>query len=338
VDFLAALMRRTRRLASARQGGRGSRVLHAALGAAACLALAPGLSSAAEPLRICVPDASPPYSWREARQPRGFDIAVGREVAARMGREARFFWYESGFDRESDQVSEIDAMLSAKLCDLAAGFALYATALDPPSKAVGRTPDYDGAKPLRQRPWIHLQQLGASLAYHNAPMTVVLGPGAAGRSIRTLADLQGLRVGTVASSLGGTILRGYHDGLLRAAAVSLQSIRDPLAGLEAGQYDATLVDLHELDAYRMKNPQTRLVDSGYRHWLSFNLGYALLASDGALLASVNEAIQAGLKEGRFRALAEQVPMSYVPPAEPRVQPPLSFKLLFASDQAPAPQP
>ena len=60
----------------------------AALGLAGLLALASGIATAGEPLRVCVEGAYPPFSWKEADGSlKGFDIDFAMEVCKRLNRE-----------------------------------------------------------------------------------------------------------------------------------------------------------------------------------------------------------------------------------------------------------
>ena len=167
---------------------------------------------AAEALRVCIPDDTPPYSWREKGAEQGFDVAVAQRLAAALKRDLSLFWYDNEYDRESDGTLGVNALLSAGLCEVVAGYTLYAPALGKPWASVARTPGYRGAKPPRQRPWITLGTTIPSRAYHSAQLALIVGPATAGRTVDSLADLSGMKLGTVAGSMGGTILRVLPDG------------------------------------------------------------------------------------------------------------------------------
>ena len=56
----------------------------------------------ADALRVCIPDDTPPYSWRENGAEQGFDVAVAHRLAAALKRDLSLFWYDNDYDRESD--------------------------------------------------------------------------------------------------------------------------------------------------------------------------------------------------------------------------------------------
>ena len=170
---------------------------------------------APEPLAVCVAGGNPPYAARTKGAAAGFDVALAAAVAARLQRPLKLMWYEIEIEKESSPTLEVNALLSAGLCELAAGYVLYAPALGAPAAPTARTPDHDGAKPKRQRPWIKLGPLIASEPYQASVQTVVLRPGLEGASVGSLADLQAFSTGTVSASLAWAILMLYRDGALQ---------------------------------------------------------------------------------------------------------------------------
>lgn len=279
----------------------------------------PGTLNRDAPLRVCVSEDAPPYSWRRGKIENGFDPEVARAVAIRLGRPLSLIWYESKYEKEIAHSTEVNALLSAPICDLLAGFTLYEPSLEPEAD-VARTPDHDGAKPLRQRPWIKLQMLAASRAYHSSPMTIVVARQFAERTIRSMDDLVGMRVGTSAASLGGTLLARYRKGILLKDMVTLRAIDNPLEHLDKGAFDATLVELHALDMYRLRNRNSTLQASAFRHPLNFNMGFVALERNRALLDEVDRAITTFLESGQIATLARESGVTYVPPIVPNVRP------------------
>jgi len=282
---------------------------------------------AQEPLAVCVAEGNAPYAARFKGVASGFDVALAGAIAARLQRPLKLMWYEIEIEKESSPTLEVNALLSAGLCELAAGYVLYEPALGAPAAPTARTPDHDGAKPKRQRPWIKLGPLIASEPYQASALTVVLRPGLEGVSVGSLADLQALRTGTVSASLAGAILMSYRDGALQNKLVSLGWRDDPLAQLEAGKFDAALIELNRLDAYRMRNAGTRLVATGYLLPLRFNLGFAALESRRELIESVNAILRELQAQGRLFAIARDAGLTHVPARAPFVQPEITLQSL-----------
>ena len=108
-----------------------------------------------------------------------------------------------------------------------------------------------------------------------------------------------MRIGAVSGSLAGSILALYRDGALRNKLVSLGWRDDPLAELEAGKFDATLIELNRLDAYRIRRADTRLAATGYLLPFRFNLGFAALESKRDVIESVNAILRELQAQGRL---------------------------------------
>jgi ABC-type amino acid transport substrate-binding protein len=98
-----------------------------------------------------------------------------------------------------------------------------------------------------------------------------------------------------------------------------------LKRLEAGEIDATFVSLHRFDAYRGSNPATRIQYSGFNYPLAFNLGYAALSGNAALLGQVNAALESMRASGEIEKIARASGVTYVEPVQPFVAPPISFR-------------
>jgi ABC-type amino acid transport substrate-binding protein len=117
----------------------------------------------------------------------------------------------------------------------------------------------------------------------------------------------------------------YRDGALQNKLVSLGWRDDPLAQLEAGKFDAALIELNRLDAYRMRNAGTRLVATGYHLPLRFNLGFAAPQSKRELVDSVNAILRELQAQGRLSAIARDAGLPHVPARAPFIQPEITLQ-------------
>ena len=266
----------------------------------------------AQDLRVCMAEENAPLSYKAAKEPRGLDAAVAKAIAAEMGRPLRVVFFESEYDRDKTLAQEVNAMLSSGVCELASGYALFASDLGAPGRAEARTPDFEGAKPRRQRPYIPLRRLANTRAYFAAVMGVVTrGPAI---RVDTLADLQTLKVGVVTGTLAGTALALYRNGVLREQLVTLSQKEDLLAALEAGRFDA----------YRLAHRDTRLALAKYLHPLRINMGFVGLESESAALAAGSRVIDRALASGELARWAEQEGVTWIAPELPDVQPPFGL--------------
>jgi len=268
-----------------------------------------------------------PLSYRAGGEERGLEIAVARAIAAELGRPLKVVFFESQYEREVSLAQEVNAMLSSGVCDLASGYALFAADLGAPSRPNARTPDHDGAKPRRERPFVTLGRLAATRAYYAMAMGVITRE--SGMRVDSLADLQGQRVGAITGTLAGSALHLYRNGVLQKGLVTLSQLDDLLAALEAGRFDATLTPLNKYDAYRLAHPGTRLARAAYVHPLRINLGFVGLESEPAVLAAGSRAIEQAIATGELARWAQAAGVTWVAPEAPDIQPPFSLGSLRA---------
>ncbi len=290
-----------------------------ALAAAALLACGQGM---AQELRVCMAEENAPLSARVGKEARGLDAALAKAIAAAAGWPLKVVFFESEYDRDKTLAQEVNAMLSSGVCDLASGYALFASDLGAPSRAEARTPDYEGAKPRRQRPFVPLQRLAATRAYFAAAMGVVTRDPAL--LVETLADLQNVKVGVVTGTMAGSALALYRNGILQKGLVTLSQREDLLTALEAGRFDATLTALTRYDAYRLAHRDTRLARAKYVHPLRINLGFVGLEAAPAAVAVGSRVIERALANGKLSRWAEQAGVTWIAPEPPDVQPPFGF--------------
>ena len=277
-----------------------------------------GIVAYSSELRVCLDADAPPYSMKRGEREEGFDLRVVHALALRLNRQLRTQWFESEFERESSLARDVNALLSADRCDVVAGYPLFAGGIGPARVPLAPLPRLSGGGGGKRSPPVQLGTLIVSRAYHFVPLEVILGPQDAALKITSLADLAGLRLGASAGTLGGAILMAYGNGIYAKDVVSLPVGGNVLAGLEEGRFDAVLIERHRFDAYRTRRPQTKLVASGYRHPVGFNMGFAALDRDQGLIEEINKIIAAMLEDGTLPALAQKAAMTFVPPRAPNL--------------------
>jgi len=91
-----------------------------------------------------------------------------------------------------------------------------------------------------------------------------------------------------------------------------------LHALDKGEIDATLVELHRVDAYRARHPGSRIRQTGYQHSLGFNVGFVALTRSSVLLAQVDKTLDALIASGALPTMAQEAGMTYVAPRGPAV--------------------
>ena len=267
-------------------------------------------------LTVCAADGNAPLSHRQNGEPRGLDVEVAKAIAAELGTSVKWLFYESEYDRDRTLAQEVNALLSSGACELASGYALFASDLGAPSRPTARTPDYEGARPRRQRPFILLQNLSATRPYYAMAMGVVTRD--ASMKVDTLADLQNVKVGAVTGTMAGSALMLYRNGLLQGSLVTLTQRENALEALDAGRFEATLASLTTYDAYRLRNPATRLARAAYVHPLRVNLGFVGLEKEQDLLAAANQVIERARANGQLERWAQAAGATWIAPRPPDV--------------------
>jgi ABC-type amino acid transport substrate-binding protein len=273
--------------------------------------------AAAEPLRVCVSEDSPPQSNVHKGQATGFDIRLAQAVADAAGRELQIVPFESEFEKESTLAHEVNALLSSGQCDLVSGFPLLRSDLGPASRPSARVPDHPGAKRKRDRPYIPLGELVASAPYQASTLGVVQSPQQG--PVNTLMDLKDRKTGAVTGTLAGTLVSVYRQGALRSQMVTLSQRENAWTALENGRIDSLMLPTAAYDAYKLKHADTPLVLAALRRPIGLNLGFVALASaPQELLAVTNQVIAQALTDGRMQQWARQEGLSWTPPTQPAV--------------------
>jgi len=277
-------------------------------------------TAAGDVLRVCLDEDLPPLSAHHRGAPdRGFDVALAQAVAGRLGRSLQIQWFESKLDEDSSPALEANALLSDGRCSLVGGYALTKDSLVVPGIKTAKLPGFEGATGPDRRRRVPLGVLAPSQPYIYSPLTIALGPKARDLRIAGVGDLAGLRIGIESGTLADAILMTFDNGRLIDDITHLVPGRDDLLGaLDRGDFDATLLDLRRIDAYRAAHPDTKLAASGYFYPIGVNRGYVGLASDPDLLVAVNKALSDLQAAGTIADLGQAAGLTYLPPREPAI--------------------
>jgi ABC-type amino acid transport substrate-binding protein len=280
-------------------------------------------------LKVCLNEDLPPLSVHHKGTPdRGFDVALAEAIAGRLGRSLNIQWFESKLDEDSSPALEANALLSDRRCSLVGSYALTKDSLVVPGVKTAKLPGFEGASRDDRRRRVSLNVLAPSQPYIYSPLTVVLGSKARDRRIGGLEDLAGLRIAIESGTLADAVLMTFGNGRLIDDITHLVPGRDDLLGaLDRGDFDATLVDLRRLDAYRAARPDTKVTASEYFYPIGANRGYVGLASDPTLVVAVNRALSDLQSAGIIAGLAQAAGLTYLPPREPAIQGDVWLKVL-----------
>jgi len=303
-------------------------VMRVAWGLAAALTLGLALPQArAETLTVCLEENTPPFSWKEKNETGGFDLALSKIVAERLGRTLAIQWYEVPETPDNDKPSPSrgkNALLSAGKCQLVAGFPLSAPLL---AKDVdqARFVDFEGEQKADRSRMVPLDQMAPSKGYHFQPFSVLLAPKNAGRPIKDLDDLAGLVIGSQDGTLADAILMMHSHRRLMRQTVHYTPGKEMEHGgglldrVERNDVDATLIELNMFDAYKMKHPDTKIATTGYYFSIGFNVAFVGLKKDQALLDQVSKIVADMLAKNEMAPIAAQEHLSWVAPREPEIR-------------------
>lgn len=265
-------------------------------------------------------------SFRRHKGGGGIDYELAGAIATALGVKLKVVWYESENEEESNPVDEVNAFMSAGLCELSASFPLHADAIaQGPGRSV-RLPRYRHMPESDVGKIVDLSQLIVSRPYRSTRFVVVL-PGNSTLKVTRLADLDGKKILAEEGTLAGAIAMQYQGGRLRNNVDLVPPGPRTLWIMEAGKHDAAIVDLDKFDAHRKQNRISKLKLSGYEHSIRYNIALVSIAKHKDLIAYANTVIAAGLKDGSIATMARRAGMTYRPPDGNRIRGPLSFREL-----------
>lgn len=280
-------------------------------------------------------DNAPLSHWQQG-QPRGLDLRIAQAVATSLGRELKLVPFETQYEKESSLAQEVNALLSAGVCDAASGFALLAADLGAPARDSARVPDHPGAPRKRERPFVKLGALVPSQAYLGAALGAVMRTPLP-EGVDSLQRLRGAaagqaparRIAVISGSLAGTLALGWNHGALRPQLVSLSQNDNALQAVTEGRADVALVPLAQWDGWRLDHPQAGLAATTWRKPIGLNLGFVMLQGRDELRAAFNAVIGSALQSGQLRRWAEDEGVSWTPPQAPEVAGGFSLSVLLA---------
>jgi len=269
------------------------------------------------PLTVCIAEDNEPLSYLRKGEPKGLDVRVAQAIADELKRPLKIVPFETDFERESTLAREVNALLSAGICELVSGFPLLREDFVAPIGSA-RTPDYPGAKRRRERPFIALQQMSPSRPYQGMALVAVLRRESA-RKVGRLSELKGLRIGNVAGTLSSALLLMYRNGTLKGDLVSMpQRGESVFVSMQANKLDAGLVAAGLYDAWKLEHPDSTLVLTEYRRPLGINLGFVAAPQGAEVLGAANRVIERALEQGQLAKWAAEEGVSWLKPTTPDV--------------------
>ena len=288
--------------------------------AAALLATATAVHAAEDPLKFCLDENLPPLSMHQRGKPdSGFDVTLAQAVADRLAGRSRSNGSKASSTKARARPSKPMPCSPTAAARWSAATSSPSDSLVVPGVKTAKLPDFEGATRDDRRRRHPDRRAGAEPAlYLRAADRRARREGARPQS------LQRRRSGWAAHRdrkrhACRCDLDDFEKGRLIDSITHLVPGRDDLLGaLNRGDFDATLLDLRRLDAYRAAYPDTKFAASGYYYPIGVNRGYVGLASDPALIGAVNRALSNLQAAGTIADLARAAGLTYLPPVEPAI--------------------
>lgn len=270
-----------------------------------------------KPLVVCLEENALPYSDPEG----GIDNDVALAVADGLGLPLLIHWYETEEGDEGNPVLQVNALLSGGYCDIAGGFPLAKNSFADPGEQ--RYPLETGGG---QRTFIALKPLAPSEPYHAIDYRLIHRPDQP-LNVADLDDLVDLKVVAEENSIADLLLMAHRGGILRNSIHHVKPGDNTLfEALIKQQADAGWIARHRFESWRREVSMKALVDSGFDHDFSINLGFAALHSNQQLIERIDELIIELIDDEELETLFSRRGLTFRPPEPPTLMPPISQRL------------
>ncbi|MBY6151787.1 transporter substrate-binding domain-containing protein [Vannielia litorea] len=233
----------------------------------------------------------PPYSWKEAGKPRGVDIDIARLIAAEIGVEARFNFVAAGENLEADLRNNIwkGAIIGGRIANV-----------------MMRVPYDSGFKCRVEQVVFTGQYAGESVAI---AYSEEFYPDSAPVPAYFRFDL----VGVENDSISDFYLTSFGGGQMAPNVRRYPTTGAAMAALAAGEVPAVMGPLAELEYARAEGVtihQPPLAGFAVSRW---TLGVGVHFAYRPLSYTVDDAIFAGLEDGRIAAIYAQYGLTHSAP-------------------------
>ncbi|MBL4623313.1 MAG: transporter substrate-binding domain-containing protein [Immundisolibacteraceae bacterium] len=275
--------------------------------------------SMGKPLSICLEQQNPPYSTQQG----GLDNLIALALADGLGAPLTIHWFETEEGDEGNPTLQVNALLSDGICELAGGFPMAKNSFADPGEQ-----RYSLMLSSGERRSVSLQPLAPSLPYHARSYTLVWANDKPHPPINSLDDLENIRVLAEENTIADLILMAHGGGKLRASIDHIKPNGDALLkALAKQQSDAAWIALHRFEDWQQAHPDSLFSRSGFQHEFAINLGFAALKSNHQLLERVNNLLTEMADDEQMEPLFEQRGLTYFPPQQPDLMPPISTRFL-----------
>ena len=245
----------------------------------------------------------PPYSFLEDEIPRGIDIEIGRQIAAEMGLEPRWFWLTADENLEDDLRNGIwkGAILDSdkQVADIMLRVPYdreFAYAID----------GYGQAKNER---------VVMFAPYHRESWRIVRDTAKTG-TVRNLAIFRYEKIGVEIDSLPDFFLSGTLGGQLRENVVHFPTVFEALEAMSAGELGAVAGMKSQLEwGLSQQKAQFDISADGFEQLLrkEWDIGVAADSSYRQLSYAIEEILETMVRDGAIKKIFSAYQVNFQTP-------------------------
>lgn len=260
-------------------------------------------------IEIAVYDNFPPFSYKQAGQPSGIDIEVGKLIAKELGVEPRWFWFTADETLDDDLRNAVwkGHYLNRRIADI-----MMRVPYDPRFSRL-----MDGYGKMKNDMVVMFGP------YHRERWWIARDKEKTG-DIRTLANFQYLPIGVEIDTLPDFFLTGIWGGRLRRNVEHYTGIFLALDDLQKGKVAAVIGMRSQLDWGLQKAHKSYDLSSDGLQTINqpaWDIGMAVRHNFRQLAYAVEEIILKLTNDGTISSIFDQFQLAYEKPAAYPENPP-----------------
>ncbi len=252
-------------------------------------------------IEIAVYNDFPPYSFKEAGVARGTDIEIGKMIAAELGVEPRWFWFNADETLDDDLRNAVwkGHYLNRRIADL-----MMRVPYDP---EFSRLIDGYGA--------VKNDMVVMFGPYHRERWWIARDLGKTGE-IRSLANFQYLDIGVEIDTFPDFFLSSVFGGRLRDRVEHYINIFDATGDLIKGRIAGLVGTRSQLEWGFRESSTPDMSDEGLEHMnrRAWDIGLAVRHNFRQLAYSIEDIVLNLLKRGDIQGIFRQHRLTYEVPA------------------------
>ena len=263
----------------------------------------PAVNATDNTLPVCLDSDNAPFSFKYGDRTGGTDLQIAGLLAQRLNRTLDVIWFEIEDDDEVVRSRQVNALLSAGICDLVPGYPFIASELAQPANADSVLPDLPAALrsqyPRGSRFEYHQPTL--SQPYFSVRWGYVSRKDNTPAALQSLATAAGISTATVVNSMPASYLLRRFGKQSFTFNHHFHNAAQALRALADGETTLALVERHHFDRY-MSQAKT---DATQLHWtgleLDLQISFIMLINSDSDSEAMRAALAGLLSDGSVAA-------------------------------------